>query len=56
MDLCLAAKRRPRLRVSTRWWEQKGLDLEGMRVAVWEAEQTEGGGGGDGDCSGKLVK
>ena len=29
-------------RVATRWWEQEGLDLEGMRMAAWEAEETNG--------------
>ena len=36
MDLCLAAKRRPGPRVKTRWWEQEGLELEGMRKATQE--------------------
>ena len=31
--------------MAKRWWEQDGLDLEGMRTAAREAEQTEGGGG-----------
>ena len=44
MDLCLAAKRCPGPRVATLWWEQEGLDLEGMRTAAREAEQTEGEG------------
>ena len=30
MGLCLATKRRPVERVAMRWWEQEGLDLEGM--------------------------
>ena len=42
MDLCLAAKRGTGPRVATRWWEQEGLDLEGMRTVAQEAEQTEG--------------
>ena len=42
MDLCLAAKRRPGTRVEMWWWEQKGLDLEGMWTAAREAEGTEG--------------
>ena len=37
MDLCLAAARRPGARVSKRWWEQEGLDLEG----IWEAAEAE---------------
>ena len=42
MDLCLAAKQRPGPRVEMRWWEQEGLDLDGMRTADREAEQMEG--------------
>ena len=42
MDLYLAAKERPGPRVAMRWWEQEGLDLEGMRKASWEADQMEG--------------
>ena len=42
MDLCLAKKRRPMPRAAMRWWEQEGLDLEGMRMASLEAEQMEG--------------
>ena len=34
MDLCLAAKRRPGLRVTIRWCEQEGLDLEGIWIAA----------------------
>ena len=34
MELCLAVKRRPGTRVEMRWWEQEGLDLEGMRTAA----------------------
>ena len=39
-ELCLAAKQRPGQRVETRWWDQEGLDLEGMRTASQEAEHT----------------
>ena len=42
MDLCLAENKRPGPRAAMQWWEQKGLDLEGMRLAAEEAEQTEG--------------
>ena len=42
MDLCLAEQRRPGTRVVMKWWEQEDLDLEGMRTASREAEQTEG--------------
>ena len=34
VDLCLAAKQRPGPRVTTLWWEQEGLDLEGMWTAA----------------------
>ena len=36
-------------RVAKRWWDQDGLDLEGMRTAVHEAERTEGEEEKDGD-------
>ena len=42
MDLCLAEKRRLGPRMEMRWWEQDGLDFEGMHMTAWEAEQTEG--------------
>ena len=42
MDLYLTKKRRPGPRVVTRWWEQEGLELEGLWTASQEAEQTEG--------------
>ena len=45
MDLFMAEERRLGPRVSMRWWEQEGLDVEGMRTEYWESEQTEGGGG-----------
>ena len=48
MDLCLAEKRRPGPRATMQWWEQGGLDLEGMRTAAREAERTEGGEETDG--------
>ena len=41
MYLCLAAKRRLGPRVAMWWWEQEGLDLEGMRTAAREAEETD---------------
>ena len=31
MDLGLEAERRPGSRVSRRWWEQEGLELEGVK-------------------------
>ena len=42
MHLYLSEKRRPGPRVTMRWWEQEGLDLEGMRTESQEAERTEG--------------
>ena len=44
MYLCLAADLRPGSRVTKRWWEKYGLDLEGVRAAALEDEWTEGGG------------
>ena len=41
MYLCLAAKRRLGPRVAMWWWEQEGLDLEGMRTSAQEEEQAE---------------
>ena len=34
MELCLEAKRRPGPKVTMRWWEQEGLDLEGIETAA----------------------
>ena len=42
MDLFLAAKQRRGPKVAMWGWEQEGLDLEGMRTADRDAEQTEG--------------
>ena len=41
MELCLTAERRPGKSISNRWWEQDGVDVEGMRTAAREAEGTE---------------
>ena len=46
MDLCLAEEQRPDPRVSKRWCEQDGVDVERMWTAAWEAKRT--GGGVDG--------
>ena len=43
MDMCLVAEQRTGSRVTNRWCEQDGLDVEGMRMATQEAERTEGG-------------
>ena len=40
MELCLAAERRPGSRVTKKWWEKDGLDVEGMWTAAWQAEWT----------------
>ena len=42
MYLCLSEERLPWSRVSNWWWEQEGLDLEGMQTADQEAEREEG--------------
>ena len=49
MELCLESERRPGARVERRWWEQGGLDSEGVRKmeraavadAYAEAEEDE---------------
>ena len=41
MDLCLVAKRRQGPRAVMQWWEQEGMDLEGMCLADHEADRTE---------------
>ena len=33
MELCLAAERRPGMRISRRWWEQTALDILWVRSA-----------------------
>ena len=48
MDLCLAEKRRLVPRLAKRWWEQEGLDLEGMLMSAQEEEQTGGTDGMEG--------
>ena len=40
LDLCERSARRPGARVSQRWWEQDGLDLEGTKKQL-EAEAAE---------------
>ena len=42
MKLCLAAEQRPGPRVFNWWWEQGGLNLEGIQTADQEEEQAEG--------------
>ena len=41
MDLCLAAERRMGSMVSNWWWDQEGLELEGMRMAAQEEDWEE---------------
>ena len=41
MDLFLVTERRPGSRVEKWWWEQDGLDLEGVWAAYWGAKRTE---------------
>ena len=36
MDLCERATRRPGARVSWQWWEQDGIDLEGVKKRAAE--------------------
>ena len=38
MDLCLVAEQRPGPRITRRWWEQDGVDLEGMQTEAREEE------------------
>ena len=42
MDLCLAAERCPGSRIPNQWWDQEGLDLEGVWTASGEVEEEEG--------------
>ena len=41
MDLCLAAERRTGSRVDKQWWEQDGMDLEGMHTEDQEEKRKE---------------
>ena len=34
IDLCIEAERIPGPRVSMRWWEQEGVDVEGVRKSA----------------------
>ena len=57
LDLCEQATRRPGTRMSRRWWEQAGIDLEGAckqatvpaaiseKESEEESERAAGGGG-----------
>ena len=37
LDLCERSTRRPEARLSQRWWEQAGIDLEGAKKRAAEA-------------------
>ena len=41
-DLCLEAERRLGSRLSKRWWEKDGLELEGIQTVYQEVERKEG--------------
>ena len=53
IDLCLEVERIPRPRVSKWWWENDGVDVEGMWTATQEAERIEGEGDTDEADTGK---
>ena len=40
MDMCLEEICKPGSRVAKLWWEQYGLDVEGVQTADWEVEWT----------------
>ena len=55
LDLCERATRRPGARVSPRWWEQAGIDLEGARKRAAESttrSETESEEESDGEPNG----
>ena len=41
LDLCERSDRRPMARVSQRWWEQEGLDLEGAKKRTEAAAESD---------------
>ena len=41
MDLCERSARRPEVRVSRRWWEQDGLNLEGAKKRAVAAAESD---------------
>ena len=51
MDMCMLEEWRPVPQVSRMWWKQEGVDVEGMRTAVWGAKRTEGGEETDGTAT-----
>ena len=42
MDLFLAVERILGAWVSRRWWDQDGVNVEGIKTAAWEVERTYG--------------
>ena len=54
MDLCLEADRCPGSWVEKHWWEQEGLDLEGMWTADQEEEEEEWEAETDGMATGTV--
>ena len=42
MELCLAAERRPGMRILRRWWEHTALDILGIRAGHEAADMGEG--------------
>ena len=42
LDLCERSVLRPGVRVSWRWWEQDGLDLEGVKKRAAAAAESGG--------------
>ena len=42
IDLCLAEEWITGPRMSKWWWEQDGVDVEGIQTAAWDAEHIEG--------------
>ena len=42
MDLCMVSDRRPGSRVTKRWWDQDGMDVEGIWTKNREEEWMEG--------------
>ena len=42
LDLCERSARRPGAKVSQRWWEQYGLDLEGVKKKAAAAAESYG--------------
>ena len=55
LDLCKRATRKPGAQVSRQWWEQAGIDLEGVRKRAAESttrSETESDEESDGETNG----